>query len=59
MIKTVPDPSHSNSVAGAGEGAQLVVVDNSPPDSVADDVIVRYTRDPNVPPYGLIDNAID
>jgi hypothetical protein len=42
-----------------GAGAQLVVVDNSPPVSVADDVVVRYTRNRNVPPYGLIDNAVD
>lgn len=34
--------------------AQLVVVENTPPASVADRVIVRYTRDPAHPPYGLI-----
>ncbi|MFC6870974.1 ATP-binding protein [Haloechinothrix salitolerans] len=48
-----------NWLAGPGQGAQLVVVDNSPPDSVAADVVVRYTRDPATPPYGLIEDAID
>lgn len=42
-----------------GRGAQLIVIDNSPPDSVASDVVVRFTRDPNDPPYGLIDDAVD
>jgi hypothetical protein len=46
-------------LAGPGAGAQLVVIDNSPPDLVANDVIVRYTRNPDIPPYGLIDNATD
>jgi hypothetical protein len=46
-------------LAGSGSGAQLVVVDNSPPDSVSDDVIVRYTRNRATPPYGLIYDAID
>jgi hypothetical protein len=46
-------------LAGPGNGAQLVVVDNSPPDVVADDVVVRYTRNRAVPPYGLIEDAID
>jgi len=48
-----------NWLAHDGVGAQLVVVDNSPPQSVADDVVVRYTRNPAFPPYGLIDNATD
>ena len=46
-------------LAGPGIGAQLIVVDNSPPELVAGDVVVRYTRNSEVPPYGLIDNAID
>ena len=46
-------------LAGAGVGAQLVVVDNSPPSIVDDDVIIRFTRDRNVPPYGLIHDAIE
>ncbi len=45
-------------LGGDGEGAQLIVVDNSPPPSVdSEDVVVEYTRDPNRPPYGLIPEA--
>lgn len=41
-----------------GTGAQLIVVDNSPPDLVpAEDVVVRYTGRVDQPPYGLIDDA--
>lgn len=46
-------------LASDGAGAQLIVVDNSPPESVANDVVVRYTRDPQIPPYGLIHDAVD
>lgn len=46
-------------LAGPGTGAQLVVIDNSPPDTVANDVVVHYTRNRNNPPYGLIDDATD
>jgi len=35
------------------------VFDKQPPESVADDVVVRYTRDRNVPPFGIIDDATD
>lgn len=41
---------------GRGQGAQILVVDNTPPSSVEPHVIVRYTRDPAVDPFGLIDN---
>lgn len=34
--------------------AQLIVVDNTPPALVGDHVIVRFSRDPALPPYGLI-----
>lgn len=44
---------------GPGSGAQLIVVDNTPPSSVEEDVVVRFTRDPSVPPYGLIHDATD
>lgn len=44
-------------LAGAGEGAQLIVVDNSPPESVEADVVIRFTRSAEVPPYGLIPEA--
>jgi hypothetical protein len=46
-------------LAAPGEGAQLVIIDNSPPESVSTDVVVRYTRNPEIPPYGLIENEID
>jgi hypothetical protein len=36
--------------------AQLIVVDNTPPPLVEDHVIVRYSRNPSIPPYGLIDD---
>jgi hypothetical protein len=34
--------------------AQLVIVENTPPPLVDDDVIIRFSRDPETPPYGLI-----
>lgn len=43
-------------LAGSGKGAQVIVVDNTPPTNVAADIAVRYTRDPQEPPFGLIDN---
>lgn len=43
-------------LTGAGSGAQVIVVDNTPPTTADKNVIVRYTRDPNLPPFGLIDN---
>lgn len=46
-------------LAGPGAGAQLVVIDNSPPDTVAADVVVHYTRNRDIPPYGLIEDATD
>jgi hypothetical protein len=44
---------------GAGVGAQIVIVDNSPPSLVSDDVVVRYTRTMQQPPYGLIHDAVE
>lgn len=35
---------------------QLIIVDNDPPDEFEDYIIVRYSRDPKKPPYGLIDD---
>lgn len=46
-------------LSNEGSGAQLVVIDNTPPESITQDVIIRFTRNRNVPPYGLIDNATD
>lgn len=44
-------------LSGDGTGAQLIVVDNTPPASIEDDVVIRFTRDPEVAPYGLIPEA--
>jgi hypothetical protein len=44
-------------LATDGVGAQLIVVDNTPPPSVAEDVVCRFTRDADDPPYGLIPEA--
>lgn len=43
----------------AGRGSQILLVDNEPPASAGDYVVVRYTGDKDVPPYGLIDDATD
>jgi len=43
-------------LAGAGEGAQVIIVNNTPPENVIDHVVVRYTRDPETPPLGVIDS---
>lgn len=44
-------------LATDGVGAQLVVVDNSPPASAHEDVVKRFTRKVDEPPYGLIPEA--
>ncbi|HKS98977.1 MAG TPA: DNA recombination protein RecN, partial [Rugosimonospora sp.] len=43
-------------LAGRGLGAQIVVADNVPPPGAAGDVIVRFSRRSDEPPYGLIDD---
>jgi hypothetical protein len=43
-------------LAGRGAGAQIVVADNAPPPQTDGDVVVRFTRHPDRPPYGLIDD---
>lgn len=43
-------------LSDAGQGAQIIVVDNTPPAAVEPHIVVRYTRDPEVEPFGLIDN---
>ncbi|MDK1329124.1 hypothetical protein [Arthrobacter sp. zg-Y1143] len=43
-------------LSSAGAGAQVIVVDNTPPNNVEEHVVVRYTRNPEVEPFGLIDN---
>ena len=42
----------------SGLGAQILVVDNTPPPSADDDVVVRYSRRVDQPPYGLIDDEV-
>lgn len=37
--------------------AQIIVVDNEPPELVSTDIVVTYSADPLSPPYGLIHNA--
>ena len=37
---------------------QLIIVDNNPPSAAREHVVVQYTRDPERPPYGLIDDEI-
>ena len=44
------------SVSELQDYCQLIVVDNHPPDFMNEDVVVRYSRDPNKFPYGLIDD---
>jgi hypothetical protein len=43
-------------LTGPGLGAQVVVADNAPPPATDAHVIVRFTRRPDQPPYGLIDD---
>jgi hypothetical protein len=43
---------------GAGHGAQILVVDNAPPPSADDDVVIRFSRRADQPPYGLIDDEV-
>ncbi|MEV4219103.1 hypothetical protein [Nonomuraea sp. NPDC049725] len=45
-------------LSGAGRGAQIIIVDNAPPAQASEDVIVRFTGNPSIAPYGLIDDAI-
>jgi hypothetical protein len=43
-------------LAEQGAGAQVIIVDNSPPMLVEENVVVRYSRNEDRPPYGLIDD---
>jgi hypothetical protein len=45
-------------LAGPGQGAQILVVDNAPPASADADVVVRFSRRADQPPYGLIDDEV-
>jgi hypothetical protein len=42
--------------AGTGSSAQIIVVDNLPPDIADDHVVVRFSGQANDPPYGLIED---
>lgn len=42
--------------AGMGKTAQIVVVDNLPPDIADDHVVARYSGQADEPPYGLIED---
>ncbi|QKV81150.1 DNA recombination protein RecN [Amycolatopsis sp. Hca4] len=41
-------------LAGPGKGAQVIVVDNAPPQDQEADVVIRFSGRPDQPPYGLI-----
>jgi hypothetical protein len=43
-------------LADRGSRAQLIIADNSPPPSAESSVVVRYSRNENRPPYGLIED---
>jgi hypothetical protein len=45
-------------LAGPGQGAQIIVVDNAPPSSADPDIVVRYSRREDQPPYGLIEDEV-
>lgn len=45
-------------LAKAGKGAQVIFVDNTPPENATSHIVVRYTRDPEKPPFGLVANEV-
>ncbi|SFW92043.1 hypothetical protein SAMN04489730_8347 [Amycolatopsis australiensis] len=45
-------------LASPGAGAQILVVDNAPPASVENDIVVRFSRRADQPPYGLIEDEV-
>lgn len=45
-------------LVGPGEGAQILVVDNAPPASADDDIVIRFSRRADQPPYGLIEDEV-
>jgi hypothetical protein len=46
-------------LAGRGAGAQIIVADNAPPAEADPNVIVRFSRRSDQPPYGLIDDETE
>lgn len=49
----------SSWLSGAGQGAQIIIVDNTPPAEYAEDVVVRFSGTVGVEPFGLISDAIE
>jgi hypothetical protein len=45
-------------LTGPGQGAQILVVDNAPPASADNDIVVRFSRRADHPPYGLIEDEV-
>ncbi|MEV7864246.1 hypothetical protein AB0O86_37215 [Streptomyces hirsutus] len=43
-------------LAERGAKAQLIIVDNSPPLLAEGNVVARYSRNEDQPPYGLIED---
>ncbi|MFI6495360.1 hypothetical protein [Streptomyces sp. NPDC050564] len=43
-------------LADRGAKAQLIIADNSPPLLAEGDVVARYSRNEDQPPYGLIED---
>jgi hypothetical protein len=37
----------------------IIVVDNVPPSIAEDHVVIHFTRNPSIPPYGLIDDEVE
>jgi hypothetical protein len=44
-------------LAAAGKGAQIIIVDNTPPNEYADDVVIRFSGQVGIEPFGLISDA--
>lgn len=47
---------HVTSWLAAHPGAQIIFVDNQPPSIADQHTVVRYSQNPDNPPYGLIEN---
>lgn len=45
--------------SGRSDGTQLIVVDNDPPEFADQYVVARYSGDPEDPPYGVIEDAVE
>jgi hypothetical protein len=49
--------AHINTWLSSRTDAQIIIVDNQPPTDQDEHIVVRYSGDPEQPPYGLIDDA--